>query len=255
MSRSVISPDFKYAVSNNIYWSKLHCLKPEMEGLAYADHQTEAFRGIWRSKFKASFAPEMAANEKDSSRTLHVEIGCNAGHVVLEWAKQNPDQLYVGIDWKFKQVYRLAEKIQKNDLKNLLAFRANADRLPFMFSEGEIDFLYMFFPDPWPKKAQMKNRTANAAWLKSIAPLLNTKTSGKGVFHLKTDHAEFFEFILAELKSLTDTYEILEMTKNLHEANPQAKLLKIPEVTLFERLFIKDGLPIHSVKIRPIPQK
>jgi tRNA (guanine-N7-)-methyltransferase len=246
MSRSVISPEFKYAVSNNIYWSKLHQLPPEMEGLAYPDHQTEAFRGSWRSQFKTANAD---ANSKQIEREkLHVEIGCNAGHVVLEWAKQNANALYVGIDWKFKQVYRLAEKIQKNDLKNILAFRANAERLPFMFAAGEIDFLHMFFPDPWPKKAQMKNRTANAAWLKSVAPLLSTG----GIFHLKTDHAEYFEFILSELETLKDTYEVLELTKNLHAGNPLARQLTIPTVTLFERLFIKDGLPIHSVKIRPL---
>ena len=241
MSRSVLSPEFRYAPSKNIYWEKLTNLPEDLRGLAFTDHATEIQRGNWRNHFRATLgkppAPEVP---------LHVEIGCNAGHVCLEWAKQNPHALYIGIDWKFKQIYRLAEKSKKFRVDNLLAFRANADRLPFMFGRGEIDFLHMFFPDPWPKKAQKKNRTADRDWLLSVAPLL----SGKGHFHLKTDHAEYFEFILENLESLKDTYEIIEMTRDLHAGNPDAKSLTIPAVTLFEKLFIKDGLPIHSVKVR-----
>ena len=241
MSRSVLSPDFKYAPSKNIYWDKLFHLPEEMKRLAYTDHQTEEFRGHWREQFLSR-----QGSTPTEKPILHVEVGCNAGHVCLEWAKLNPNQLYIGVDWKFKQVYRLAEKSKKFQVKNLIGFRANADRLPFMFEKGEIDFLYLFFPDPWPKKAHLKNRTANQDWLKSIAPLL----SGRGYFHIKTDHADYFEFILANLAELKDTYEILEMTKDLHAGNENARFLKIPEVTLFERLFIKDGLPIHSVKIK-----
>jgi tRNA (guanine-N7-)-methyltransferase len=241
MSRSVSSPEFRYAPSKNIYWEKLKNLPEDLRGLAFTDHDTETHRGSWRKAFRSTQQKEMG-----SETPLHVEIGCNAGHVCLEWAKQNPNALYIGIDWKFKQIYRLAEKSKKFQVGNLLAFRANADRLPFMFEQGEIDYLHMFFPDPWPKKAQKKNRTADREWLLSIAPLI----SEKGYFHLKTDHAEYFEFILENLNSLSDTYEILEMTRDLHAGNPNAKLLTIPAVTLFERLFIKDGLPIHSVKVR-----
>ena len=239
----VSEPEFKYAPSKNIYWEKLHHLPAGMEGLAFSDQDTELHPGNWSKHFH-----HFDATPPLPHVPLHVEIGCNAGHVVLEWAKQNPNQLYIGLDWKFKQVYRLAEKIQKNHLKNLLGFRANADRLPFMFAPGEIDFLHMFFPDPWPKKAQKKNRTANTTWLRSIAPLL----SANGIFHLKTDHAEYFEFILENLAALADTFEITEMTRDLHAGNSNAHLLKIPEVTLFERLFIKDGLPIHSVKVKRV---
>ncbi|MBC7397905.1 MAG: methyltransferase domain-containing protein [Bdellovibrionales bacterium] len=241
MTRSVSDPDFKYTPSHNPYWEKLMHPPAELQGLAYADQHTETHRGDWIHQFPAT------RNQTLSNKPmLHVEVGCNAGHVCLEWAKLNPEELYIGVDWKFKQIYRLAEKAGDAEVKNLLAFRANAERLPLMFAPGEIDYLHMFFPDPWPKKAQMKNRTASEEWLKRIAPLL----SGRGYFHLKTDHAAYFDFIRENLEKLKDTYEVIEETRHLHEHNPNAHLLKIPAVTLFERLFIKDGLPIHSIKIR-----
>ncbi len=238
MSRSVSKPDFQYARSFNIYWDKLNQLPPELEGLAWSDGKTEVNKGKWRDSFKAP---------TPADAFLNVEVGCNAGHVSVEWAKQNPNHRYIGIDWKFKMVYKFAEKIAKFKLENLLAFRANAERLQFMFAPGEIDYLNMFFPDPWPKKAQMKNRTANSDWLRSVAPLL----SARGHFHLKTDHEEYFDFILANLEELKDVYDVIECTRNLHANHPNPKSLQIPDVTLFERLFIKDGLPIYSVKIKP----
>jgi tRNA (guanine-N7-)-methyltransferase len=253
MSRSVSSPDFKYTQSHNPYWEKLMNLPQGMKGLAYADQNTEIYRGHWREHFPATEAKALAEgqsspNERSPAEKpiLHVEVGCNAGHVCLEWAKQNPDQLYIGIDWKFKQIYRVAEKSEKFGVKNLLAFRANADRLIYMFAPQEIDYLHYFFPDPWQKKAQMKNRTADEEWLRSIAPLF----SSRGIFHIKTDHAGYYDFMRENIARLSDIYEVIEETRDLHAGNNKAHLLTIPDVTLFERLFIKDGLPIHSIKLK-----
>ena len=246
MSRSVSKPDFQYGRSYNIYWDKLNELAPELQGLAYADHKTELNRGNWRKSFKSESSP----SENQTPSFLHVEVGCNAGHVSVEWARiaqeAKSNHRYIGIDWKFKMVHKFAEKIAKFKLENLLAFRANADRLQYMFAPGEIDYLYLYFPDPWPKKAQKKNRTANTEWLKTVAPLL----SNRGYFHIKTDHQEYFDYILGNLEELKDTFEAFDLTRNLHEKHPNPKSLLIPDVTLFERLFIKDGLPIYSVKLK-----
>jgi tRNA G46 methylase TrmB len=70
------------------------------------------------------------------------------------------------------------------------------------------------------------------------------------VFHIKTDHAGYFDWMLEALKPNLDLWEVLEQTRDLHGGNPSAGQLRIPEVTLFEGLFIKDGLPIHSLRLR-----
>ncbi len=236
MSRSVFSPEFKYAEARNPYWSKIKKAPPELACLVLTDHDTEAHQGSWRAQFPAGQPTSM----------LHVEIGCNAGHVSLEWAKKNPNELFIGIDWKFKQAYRFGEKILKNNLSNCKSFRGNAERLTSMFGEGEIDFLYLYFPDPWPKKAQLKNRTFNREWLKRIHPLL----SSKGFFHIKTDHRGYFDHMIEEIQAVPSFFQSFDLTYDLHADHPNPRSLAIPEVTLFERLFIKDGLPIHSIRLK-----
>lgn len=75
-----------------------------------------------------------------------------------------------------------------------------------------------------------------------------------GIFHIKTDHAGYFEWMLEHLeialKEAGPIWEVVEKTTDLHEKNPNPRTLEIPDVTLFEKLFIKDGIKINSLKLR-----
>jgi tRNA (guanine-N7-)-methyltransferase len=229
-------PEYRYSVSRNPYQAKVRAL----EGRVYSDNDSETHRGRWRERFAD------AASHAGPRRPLHVEIGCNAGHVVLEWAARDPGTAFIGVDWKFKPIFRGAEKSVKRGLNNLILLRAHADRLHYMFGSGEIDFLALYFPDPWPKKAQLKNRWLTAARLRTVAGLVRPG----GVFHLKTDHLGYFEWMEAAIREVADLWEPFEHTRDLHAGHPAPQTLKIPDVTLFESLFIKDGIKINSVKLR-----
>ncbi len=224
-------PDYRYSVSKNPYWEKLQGLSNRV----YCDHQTEAFHGRCLELF-----PQAARGK------LTVEVGCNAGHVIVESAFQNPGESFIGIDWKFKPIYRGAEKASKRGLQNLGFFRAHAERLPFMFGNGEIDRLNFYFPDPWPKKAQIKNRFFNSERLRLIAPLMKPG----GLFHIKTDHRGYFEWMIQAIQENLNLWEILSVSENLHRDDPAPHLLDFPDVTLFEKLFIRDQIPIHEIKLQ-----
>jgi len=229
-------PDYTYPSSRNPYWNKLR----EVEGLVFTDNETEAHAGSWRNHF-----PSEKIKKSRSSR-LHVELGTNAGHVILEWAKLAPNDAFIGLDWKYKAIFRGAEKAQKYKLENTVFFRALAERLPYMFSPGEIDCLYLYFPDPWPKKAAWKNRYITEESLRLIMPLL----SDDGIFHIKTDHAGYFEWMIEAIEKCSNILSAHELTRDLHKDHTDPKSLQIPEVTLFEKLFIRDGIKINSVKLR-----
>ena len=232
-------PEYRYPVSKNPYWERLK----EFEGRIFWDNHTEEHLGHWRQKFPCT---QNSPLSPEARRPLHVELGCNGGHVTLEWAARDPQALFIGLDWKHKQIHRGAEKALKRKIDNLLFFRANSERLRFVFGEGEIDHLYLYFPDPWAKKSQLKNRWLTTHRLREVAPLVRTG----GTFHIKTDHAGYYEWMCEALNGALDLWTIEENTANLHAAHPDPRSLKIPDVTLFERLFIADGLPVHSIRLK-----
>jgi len=226
-------PDYRYGKAKNPYSAKLG----EFPAIAYSDHGTEEHAGRWRERYDIPGA---------KSKKLHVEIGCNTGHVTRAWAEKNPKDLYIGIDWKFKIIYRGAEKVAEKGLKNLLFFRGNVERIQYMFGEGEIDCLYLYFPDPWPKKAQWKNRFLKESTLRDAARVVKKG----GLFHIKTDHDGYYEWMQGAFAKVGDIWELERESLDLHEGNAKATELQIPDVTLFERLFIKDGIKIKSAWLR-----
>lgn len=227
-------PNFRYGIARNPYAAKL----AEFPDLAFSDHATEEYAGSWKTRF-----PDAKGAR---TRKLHVEIGCNTGHVTRAWAERSPKDLYIGIDWKFKIIYRGAEKAAAKGLKNLLFFRANSERLTYMFGEAEIDALYLYFPDPWAKKSQWKNRFVKESSLREAARIVKPG----GIFHIKTDHDGYYTWMQEVFAKVTDVWELERETTDLHAGNPDATKLEIPDVTLFEKLFIKDGIKIKSAWLR-----
>ena len=235
----IFHPDYRYPQAKNPYSEKLKIFK----GKVLSDQETEAHPGAW----KKAFHEQHSASTVSSDGLLHVELGCNAGHVIVEWAKQNPHHLYVGVDWKFKAIFKAAEKAEKKKLENLMFFRAHSERLSYMFAPQEIDRLYLFFPDPWPKKGHWKHRYITAERLKELKKLMKPE----GIFHIKTDHRGYFDWMLEAISQCQAEWEVLECSMDLHQGHPDPESLTFPEVTLFEKIFIREKLPIHSVKLKP----
>lgn len=232
-------PDYLYPPSRNPYYQKIAELQSQAgHTLALWDADTEKHAGHWRELF-GDHAQHAA------TRKLHVEVGCNAGHVVLENAKRNPTDAFIGIDWKIKMIHWAAEKTQKRGLRNMIFARAHANRLGHLFGPEEIDTLSIFFPDPWPTKSQWKNRWITDRRLRAIAPLMKRG----GEIWIKTDHDAYFEWICEAAAACGELFTVKSKTLDLHAGHSDPTVLQIPEVTLFERLFIKDGIPIKELRL------
>lgn len=213
-----------YRPSRNPYAERFQeFLTGQKHPFGLKDHDTEAHRGRWREFF-----------QRPATSFLHLELGSYHGETSIELARANPDDLFLGIEWKFKICYKAASKARQDNLDNLCFLRANMSRLPWMFKPGEVDQVCIFFPDPWSKLSQNKWRVLHEGFLRILGGLL---AEGKTLL-IKTDHPDYADFIREQLS-------IAGCFSPMAEELAAAVFAKIPP-TPFERIFRAQDMKIHS---------
>lgn len=155
-----------------------------------------------------------------SQRSI-LEIGCSNARFLSQIATVHPQVDFIGVDWKFKVLYKGATFVAKEKLRNVALIRGRAQLLMNWFCEGDLDEIWIFFPDPWPKTTQTKNRLIQEGFLLEADRLL--KPGGK--IYFKTDHPGYFQWVLAllgvEAPVLSDYDKLIQRTSG--EKNRRAK--------------------------------
>jgi tRNA (guanine-N7-)-methyltransferase len=139
--------------------------------------------GNWRSLLRPA-----KAGEECRDRKLYLEIGCHLGKVLTEMATEVPEADFVGLDITLKRVVSSAEKIRKHALRNAVCAHFNAKYLNLIFAPGELDGVIVFFPDPWSKPSQVKNRLVNSDFVHMVGSVLKPT----GFIWIKTDQPGYF---------------------------------------------------------------
>ncbi len=219
---------FQYT-HDNPYHAKL-----ENFPFVLCDNQGEELRGLWNKNFFKNTNP------------LHVEIGSGHGHFMLEQCEKNPLMNFVGIDYRFKRGFELAKKLNLLVPKNFCYLRAKAERLSFLFAPHEVDSLFLFFPDPWPKARHHKKRLWQNLFLDDVMTILKKGSP----FFVKTDDLHYFEWMQEILQPYLEQkkLELRFKTYDLWQASHSSHFLCSFQ-TKFEKLFIKKNIPIKAMEL------
>ena len=94
--------------------------------------------------------------------------------------------------------------------------------------------VYIFFPDPWPKKKHHKRRLINEKFCEALVRILNQD----GEFLFKTDHEEYFEESMNTLQNFSLLHHIPWDNQNYYP------------VTDFERIWNNEGKRIYTARYK-----
>ena len=155
-------------------------------------------KGIWRQL-------------KPDATALWVEVGCGKGKFTAETAQANPDVLLIAVERCREAMVVAMEKAQGMGLKNVFFIDMDVANIEEIFAAGEMDRLFINFPDPWPRKKNAKRRLTHRSFLDKYC---RTVKEG-GEIHYKTDNAPLFEFSVEEFAACG--LEVKNLTRNLHE--------------------------------------
>ena len=198
----------------------------EFGSFVLRDHEGESFAGYWQKVF-------------GKKGLLCVEIGHGYGHFMMEYCAAHPDVNFIGIDYRFKRSFNLAKKLNRHPMKNFRFLRARAERLGILFARGEVDELFCFFPDPWPKARHNKRRILQKPFLQACHHVLKPK----GKIYIKTDHDAYADWIEEEIKT-SNLFEICLATRNLWTEYPDHFLTGFK--TKFEKIFLAQKQTIKA---------
>ena len=128
-------------------------------------------------------------------------------------------------------------------LQNVAFLRAEALGLQQFFGEGEIDEFWITFPDPRPRKRDIKRRLTGPRFMSIYKPLIRPG----GYVRFKTDNTAQFDYTLEEL-ALRNDIEDLKFTRDLYEDVLRPECFDIK--TRYEEMFSAKGEKIKYIRFR-----
>ena len=204
---------------------KMKNLEPRMERCAALRIQApEEKKGHWREL-------------KPECTQLWVEVGCGKGKFTAETAQANPDVLLIAVERCREAMVVAMEKARDMGLTNVYYIDMDVAEIENIFAPGEIDRLFINFPDPWPRKKNAKRRLTHRGFLDKYCRVVKEG----GEFHFKTDNAPLFAFSLEEFAACG--LETRNVTDDLHKDGP------VGIMTGYEEKFYALGTPIHRCEV------
>jgi len=208
-------------------------VQPETEEVFKKPH---ALKGKWRN--------EIFNNENP----IVLELGCGKGEYSVGMGAHFSDKNFIGVDIKGNRIWRGAKTAFENKMTNIYFIRTRIDFIDSFFEEGEVDEIWITFPDPQPKDRLERKRLTSPMFIERYRKFLKPE----GIIHLKTDHEGFFRYTLEEIKRCD--FNLLESTFNLYGEVIEKLDKKTQEIlsikTFYEKLFAAKGHSIHYLKFR-----
>lgn len=158
----------------------------------------------------------------ESEKPDILEIGFGAGEHVRELANINPNKIIIGAEPFENGVAALLSAIcdQDNKIKpEYKNIRIFPDDVRLILNENKFKFseIWVLHPDPWPKARHEKRRLLSAEFLNS----LGTNMAPGGKIIIGTDHWEYYDWILNQIKDTNLT--VSDSTQETIETRYQKK--------------------------------
>ena len=158
---------------------------------------------------------------------LEVELGCGDASFLVEYARRNSNDNFIGVERLLGRIKKLDRKGRRAGLMNLRGVRIeSAYFLQYLLPPHAAAALHIYFPDPWPKKKHRRHRLIN----EGFPALARAALMPGGVVYLRTDDADYFAQ-MTEVFSVSHEFQKVETPGELAEV-----------LTDFEREFNARGI-------------
>jgi tRNA (guanine-N7-)-methyltransferase len=182
--------------------------------------------GNWHSFFK-------------NNKPITLELACGKGEYAVGLGRLYPNRNFLGVDLKGNRLWVGAKKALTENLTNVGFLRTQIEQVGEFFAPGEVESIWITFPDPQLRFSKAKKRLTHPKFLRVYQQILKPG----GLIHLKTDSPNLYQFtkLVIELYGCT----VHEDSDNVYADAGISQDLKIK--THYESLDIAGSNRIHHI--------
>jgi tRNA (guanine-N7-)-methyltransferase len=209
----------------NVY----ECYDVQRPALVGADMQPVELKGRWHEQHFHNDHP------------IVLELACGGGEYTVALARQFPERNFIGVDVKGNRIWKGAKQALEANLANAAFLRTRIEIIDHFFAPGEVDEIWITFPDPFPRSCKENRRLTSAYFLDKYRLILRPG----GFVHLKHDDPDFYQFTLDTIAA-DPRCNLLYTDDDIY-----AKPLPSPELgiqTLYESMHLAAGKTIKYVR-------
>ncbi len=198
----------------------------ELETFPNVLQYPQGMAGTWSGYFK-------------NNNPITVELACGKGEYTVGLASMYPRRNFIGIDVKGNRIWVGAKKSINTNLTNAAFIRSQIEMIDQYFTPGEVQEIWIPFPDPQLRNSKAKKRLTHPRFLRLYKKVLKND----GCIHLKTDSPDLYQF--TKLVTEICDCKILIDSEN---ANLEIKSAELDIRTHYESLDIASSKKIHYLK-------
>lgn len=182
-------------------------------------------------------------NHFHNNNPITLELACGKGEYTVELASLYPKRNFIGVDVKGNRIWVGAKKCLEQHLNNAAFLRSQIGMIERYFSAGEVEEIWLPFPDPQLRISKAKKRLTHPVFLRKYKQLLKPG----GCIHLKTDSPVLYTFTKRVIDlyglALLDDVEDIADVDDIDRDRKQNQALAIK--THYESLDIAGSNKIH----------
>jgi tRNA (guanine-N7-)-methyltransferase len=178
-----------------------------------------------------------------NSNPITLELACGSGEYTVGLAKLFANRNFIGIDIKGERIWRGSTGAVENNLTNVGFLRAHILMIDSFFQRNEVSEIWITFPDPRPKKRDIKRRLTHDRYLDMYKEILQPG----GYLRLKTDSTHMYDFT-QEIISMRNDIVDLQFTENVYDSPLRDECFDIK--TKYEMAFSAQGEKIKYLRFQ-----
>jgi tRNA (guanine-N7-)-methyltransferase len=179
-----------------------------------------------------------------NNNPIVLELGCGKGEYTVGLSQRYPEKNFIGVDIKGNRIWTGAKAAIENNLGNVAFVRTRIDFIEACFASGEVDEIWITFPDPQPQKTRVRNRLTNLMFINRYKNILKPG----GIINLKTDNKPFYDYTLEVIAE--NNFKLLDHTHDLYANIGERDEALTGIKTYYEKKFSEMGFKICYLKFQ-----